>query len=248
MTSTTTTTTVVCAECHHENEPERIYCHDCGARLDRSAVKVRKENVQDAQKRVKKLFDPTRARIRAYFFRICKVLLGSCAVAGFAQMILPPDLPAPSKSVMLASQIRLDLESATTRHQPAEVRYSDEQVNVFLAYALKTKQKALDQPLLDFKRAVVVFQEKMCSITMERSLFGYSLYTTISVAPTITGGKIAVTSKGGSIGRLPIHPQIAQFMGVLFIDLWSALDRETKLVGKMKSIEFHDKAVAMTAP
>ncbi len=241
-------TTVVCAECHHENEPERIYCHDCGARLDRSAVKVRKENVQDAQKRVKKLFDPTRARIRVLFFKISKVLLGSCAVAAFVQMILPPDVPAPVKSMMLASQIRLDLESATTRHQPAELRYTDEQVNVFLAYTLKTKQKSLDQPLLDFKRAVVAFQEHMCSITMERSLFGYSLYTTISVAPSVTGGKIAVTNKGGSIGRLPIHPQIAQYMGVLFDDLWSALDRETKLVAKMKVIEFHDKAVALTAP
>ena len=59
---------------------------------------------------------------------------------------------------------------------------------------------------------------------------------------------MAIANKGGQIGRLPIHPQIAQYMDVLFTDLWGALDREAKLVGKMKSIEFHDKAVAMSAP
>jgi hypothetical protein len=248
MTSTSTMTTVVCGECRHENEPERIYCHGCGSRLDRSAVKVRKENVQDARKRVKKLFDPQRARIRALFFKISKVVLGACLLAGLVQILLPPDVPAPSKSVMLASQIRLDLEGATTRHQPPQLQYTDDQVNAFLTYALKTKQKSLDQPLLEFKRAVVAFQEGSCAFTTERSLFGYSLYTTGIYAPKIVDGKLVATSKGGHLGRLPIHPQLAQFMGVLFADVHAALDRELKLVSKMGTIELHDKAVVMTAP
>jgi hypothetical protein len=247
MTSTSTLTTVVCGECRHENEPERIYCHGCGARLDRSAVKVRKEDVQDARKRVKKLFDPQRARIRALFFKISKVVLGACALAVFVQIILPPDVPAPVKTVMLASQIRNDLESATMRHQPSQLQYTDEQVNAFLLYALKTKQKALDEPLLDFKRAVVVFQEGSCAITVERSLFGYSLFTTAIYAPKISGGKLVVISKGGRLGRLPIHPLLTKYMDVLFADVFGALEREEKLVAKMGSIEFHDKAVLMTA-
>lgn len=248
MTSTSTMTTVVCGECRYENEPERIYCHGCGARLDRSAVKVRKENVQDARKRVRKLFDPQRARIRALFFKISKVVLGACLLAGLFQILLPPDVPASAKTAILASQIRLDLEGATTRHQPSQLHYTDEQVNAFLAYALKSKQKALDQPLLEFKRTVVAFQEGSCAITMERSFFGYSLYTTAICAPKLIGGKLVATSKGGRLGRLPIHPQLAQFMGVFFADLHAALDRELKLVAKMGTIEVHDKAVLMTAP
>ena len=240
-------TSVVCAECRHENEPERIYCHDCGARLDRSAVKVRKEDVQDARKRVKKLFDPQRARIRALFFKISKVVLGACLVAAFVQIVLPPDVPAPTKTAMLASQIRFDLEGATTRHQPAQVHYTDDQVNAFLVYALKPKQKSLDQPLLDFRRAVVEFREGACSVTMERSLFGYSVYTTMTLAPRLTAGQIKVTTKGGSIGRLPVHPQIAQYMGLLFTDLRAALDHEMKLVAKMGAVEFHDKSIVLTA-
>ena len=95
MTTAAATTTVVCGECRHENEPERVYCHNCGGRLDRSAVKVRRDDVVEQRKRVKKLFDPTRARIRATFFQVSRMLLGACAVAVLVQLFLPPDLPEP---------------------------------------------------------------------------------------------------------------------------------------------------------
>ena len=39
-------TKLVCTDCQHENELERIYCHNCGARLDRT--KIIKEKVEQA--------------------------------------------------------------------------------------------------------------------------------------------------------------------------------------------------------
>ena len=38
---------LVCPECQRQNEPERIYCHDCGARLDRSALAKVAPKVED---------------------------------------------------------------------------------------------------------------------------------------------------------------------------------------------------------
>jgi hypothetical protein len=249
MTATSTTAKLICPECHHENETERIYCHSCGARLDRSAVAVRnsKEAVNETRQRVRKLFDPQRAKLRALFFKISKVILGAGVVAMVIQMISPPDVPAPVKTEMVASQMRFDLESAATRHQPAQLQYSEEQVNAFLTYALKTKQSLLNKPLLNFKRALVGFHEGTCAVTAERSLFGYSLYTTCSYAPVLAEGKIEASSKGGSIGRLPIHPQATQFMGIIFSDVWSALDPEIRMIKKLGALEFHDKNVVLTA-
>ena len=241
-------TTVVCPECRHDNEPERVYCHSCGARLNRSAVKVHKDNAQETQKRVKKLFDPRGALIRAYFFKISKVVLAACVAAILLTPIIPPELPAPTKTIMLVSQIRFDLEGATARHQPPQMSYSEDQINAFLMSGLKTKQKSLDQPLLEFKRAVVEFREGACSITMERSFFGYSLFTTISLSPTVKAGKLEIRNEGGRIGRLPIHPELAQYMAPLFADLVGAVDRDIKLVSKMGAIEVHDKTVVLTAP
>lgn len=240
-------TAVVCTECRHENEAERVYCHSCGTRLDRSAIKAQKERPDDAQKRVKKMFNPQRVQIRALFFRMSKILLGACGVAALVEMALPPDVPAPSKAIIIGSQIRLDLENVAIRHQPAQLQYTDEQITGFLGYALKPKQKTLDQPLLDFNRAIVAFREGECDITAQRSIFGYPLYTTIYITPTIDGGKMVVVSKGGRIGRLPIHPQVAQFMSILFLDVSNALERELKLVSKLGTIQFHDKTVLLTA-
>src|SRR5438477_4800595 len=204
---TTTIAKIICSECRYENEVERIYCHNCGARLDRSTVATTKEPVKDTRQRLKKMFDPQRAKMRQLFFKISKLILGSCAVAALIQILLPPDLPTQGKADVLASQISFDLEGMTSaRHQPPRVEYSEEQMNGFLQYALKMKQKALNKPFLDFRHAFVAFGQGTCAVTAERSIFGYSLYTTYSYAPALKEGKFEGSTKGGSIGRLPVHP------------------------------------------
>ena len=245
--TTTTETKLICPECRHENEPERIYCHDCGARLDRSAVRLKKEPVVDTRKRVKKMFDPQRARIRAFFFRTSKLVLGAAAAALLLEMALPPDLPAPAKTEVVASQMRFDVETMSAKRQPPQLQYAEEQANAYLSYALRPKRTALDKPLLDFQRAVVAFGEQRCRVTAERSVFGYSVYTTCMYSPLLDHGHLIAPVTAGSIGRLPIHPKLAQFMNIVFADVWSALNRDVKMLAKIGAIEFHDKNVVLKA-
>jgi hypothetical protein len=242
---------LVCPECQRENEAERVYCHDCGARLDRSAVaaRVSKESLQQTQKRVRNLFDPTALKLRLRFFRLCKFILGACALAALIQMLLPPDLPAqPEQGSLVLSQINFDLENAVGHRGPQQLQYSEEQVNNHLKSTLKNKKSKLDKPFLPFEGAFAQFAEGKCAITVERSVSGYSLFTTASFAVRAGDGNPVVSSKGGSIGRLPIHPVLMDNIGIIFSDVWSALDREYKLLAKMGGIEFHDKMVVLTAP
>lgn len=245
------TTSLVCQECQKENEAERIFCHGCGARLDRSSLSIRRtatEDPKEAHQRVRRMFDPHRGELRRTFFKLCKILLAACATAVILQVALPLDLPAPIQSVGMPQQINFDLEKAELYHRPAELRYSDEQATAYLAYTLKSKQKALDELLLDFKRAVVKFGEGTCTITVERSLFGYPLDQRAIFAVNLVEGKMNATNKGGWIGRLPVHPMIMRYGNIIFADVWSALDRERKLIPKMGGIEFHDGNVVLTAP
>ncbi len=243
---------LICPECQHENESERIYCHSCGTKLERSAGASRvsqKESLKQTQRRVRKLFDPTALKLRLKFFRFCKMVLGACAVAAVVQMILPPDLPPPPKTGdLILSQINFDLENAILRHAPVQLQYTEKQVNNHLQSALKTKRSKLNKPFLMFESAIAQFREGSCAITVERSVFGFSVYTTASYSVRIGDGKPVVSSNGGGIGRLPIHPLLMQFIDIIFSDVWSALDREYKLVSKMGAIEFHDKFVVLTAP
>ncbi len=82
---------LVCPECQRQNEPERIYCHDCGARLDRSAlakVAPKGEDPKETHRRLHKLFDPGRIKMRLLFFKISKLILGA-GVAGRAHSDAP---------------------------------------------------------------------------------------------------------------------------------------------------------------
>lgn len=245
MTTTTTMTKLVCGECRHENEAERIYCHNCGERLDRSAAAARKPMVDptETHRRLQKMLEPP-SRVRHDFFAVSKLVLAAVAAAALVEMALPPELPAPTKIV--SPQIDLDLENAHLRPSPLE--YSQDQINAYLTYRLISKKKALTYPFLTFVRATASFREGACTIGVERSLFGYSIFSRTSHRVDTSAGKIAATNVGGWIGRLPIHPAIMQFGDIIFADLWSVLERERKLIGKMGAVNFHDGSVTITAP
>ncbi len=239
---------LICPECRRENEPERIYCHDCGARLDHSAltkVAPKQEDSKATQKRVRALFDGRRAKLRRQFFQGAKLVLGALLVAVLVQMVRSPDLPEPPAAAEMPPQINLDLENATMAARAAPLQYTDDQVNAYLAYVLKGKKAALSK-YLQFEEALLAFNEGSCSITVGRSLFGYPLFTTASVVPQLQNGNLTAQVRSGSIGRLPVHPALMQYGGFLFADLRTVLERERKLIVKLSSIEFHPKTVLLT--
>lgn len=243
---------LICPGCQRENEAERIYCHDCGEKLDRSASSSRmlpKETMAQKRKRVRKLFDVRRAKILFLISRIAKLLLSAAALAALVQMILPPDLPPPARENSAGiSQVDFQLEDALNRHNGVRLQFSEDQVNEHLRYALKTKQSSLNKPFLEFKRAVAQIHENAGAITVERAIFGFPIYTSGSYSVHMNAGKTSVTNLGGKIGRMEINPVLFKYIEGIFSDLWAALDRERKLVGKMQVIELHDKAVSLIAP
>lgn len=241
-------TKVICPECQRENEPERIFCHGCGARLDRSALvgaKTAGEKPGHTHRRVQELFNPHRGRFRRTVFTFCKLTLAALVTASLVQMILPPEVPPATQTVSVPAQINFDLENAILHHR--QLQYSQEEVNAYLAYTLKSKKSSLDKPLLSFKRAFVAFAEGTCTITAERSFFSYPLYQRATYAVNVAEGNIAASAKGGFLGRLPIHPVLIRYAGIVFADLWSALTRERKLVAQMRKVEFHPGNVLLSA-
>src|SRR5205823_8893155 len=134
---------------------------------------------KETQRRLRSMLDPGRAKMRLTFFRISKIILGSCALAVLIQMLQPPvHLPERVNNVEL-QQINLDLETASMSHSAAPLRYTEAQVNAYLVNVVKSKQAALSK-LLQFERALVNFDEGVCRITAERSLFGVSVFPAIS--------------------------------------------------------------------
>ena len=238
---------LICPECRRENEAERIYCHDCGARLDRSSlakIAPKGEDAKETQRRLRTMLDPQGVKMRLLFFKISKLVLGAFAAAAVIQMILPPDAPPRPKSAEFPPQINLDIENAAMNQGSPPLQYTEAQVNAYLAGALKSKQAGLSK-LLQFDRAFVNFDENVCRVTTQRSLFGFSFFTSTSSRVTLENGILKASNNGGKIGRLPVHPLLMKYADPIFGDLWTALDRERKAVAKMSGIEFHPQVVVL---
>src|SRR5262249_45349605 len=154
-------------------------------------VLPRETNAQK-RKRVRKLFDARRAKIRAWIFQTARLLLAALVLASVVQIVLPPDVPPPREKQAGISQIGFDLENAINRHDGTRLQFTEDQVNEHLGYALKIKKSSLDKPCLEFKRAVAQISEDICVITVERSIFGFSVYTSANYSVQPNSGKASV--------------------------------------------------------
>ncbi|HEY4284687.1 MAG TPA: hypothetical protein VGM62_16620 [Chthoniobacterales bacterium] len=194
------------------------------------------------------MFDPQRGKIRALFLAATKLVLAAAGVALLFEIFLSPDLPPPSKNQMLVSSLRFDLENMVTKRQPVRKEISQEEANAFVASALKSKQAALDKPFLPYKRTLVAIHPHRLAVTVERSLNGFwPIYTTCLYSPELKDGHLSAKVEGGWIGRLPIHPKLARYMGGLFSDVWSVLRPDAKLVSKLAAIDLQEKSVTLMA-
>ena len=132
-----TMTKLICPDCQHENEPERIYCHNCGARLDRTGLIKEKVDEAVAEERtrqhLKKMFRPNRGRGKRIATKLGKTFLGALCLAVVLVMLLPPDLPPAPKNYTFAPMIGMDMMSAVSSHQAASLVYNEEQANSYLA-------------------------------------------------------------------------------------------------------------------
>ena len=248
---TATSIQLTCPECQRGNEAERIYCHDCGARLDRSVLANRKtakiETAEELHKRMRRMFSQRRIKARLALFKTVKILLAACAAAALVEILLPPDVPPAVKTETLPPQINLSLETLTESRQPQTMQFSEEDVNAYLGNVMKHKKEKLEHPLLAFERAILGFTEGNCRMTMERSIFGYSIFTSGDYDVQVKDGKVRATPKSAAIGRMPIHPSVLPYAGFLFSDAVAAMDREHKLLNKVGSIQMHDKTVEVSS-
>jgi hypothetical protein len=246
----TTTTKLVCTDCNHENEEERIYCHQCGARLDRSALIPRKSDREkaaaEAQKHLQKMFDPKRGRTKRAVSKLSRFVLGSVCCAALVLMFLPAEMPKPPSSDSFAPMINMDLVSATSTPQAAPLVYTQEQVNTYISSRLRRKDTAASSHFFSIHRVAVQFGEDRCTIKVERDLFGgFSLYGGSTYQVRIQNGKITAEPTSGFIGQMPIHPALLKRGNPLLLAAWSALARERTSVAKLGGIEFHPESVTL---
>ena len=99
------TNSLPCEQCGYANEPERVYCHNCGSKLDRSLLPTVEEKKQDhpdkVRKRIEKMTNPKSGSVGREIKALFKVAFFSALVAVIILLVQKPD-DLPELKVILA--------------------------------------------------------------------------------------------------------------------------------------------------
>jgi hypothetical protein len=225
---------LICSQCGYENEPERVYCHNCGTKLDRSILPKEtsspEETLAATRKRIKKMTNPGSGL--AEFKTLCNVLIYAALIAAFYLLLSPPErLPSREKEAD-ANIISGPIESALDAQSASVLQFTEADISQHLRSRVKG---AAIIPGLDFKRAYALLDEGKVTIGIQQDIYGYALYTTVEYRLRVVDGKFAPEKSGLHFGRLGIDPRVPKLDG-LFDKIWTGLKNERQLMERAQGI------------
>ncbi len=246
-----TAANIPCGQCGYENEAERVYCHNCGAKLDRSLLPkedertTKSETPEQARKRIKKMTNPQTGGAMREVKTAFSVLIYAALVAAILLLIQKPDdVPAASKELtqrFVSSEVMELVDSP----QPRRVDFSEAEVNAHLKQSIKGKEGAV--PGMEFTRAYVNLLPGAIRVGFEQSVFGMPHYSGVLYRLDVKDGKFAPVVLGGNFGRLAVHPAIMQHLDFFFKNLWAAFQKERKQMDKMQMIIVQKGAITLVS-
>ena len=243
--------TLTCAQCGYTNEAERVYCHNCGTKLDRSLLpkeaQKKPESADAARARVRRMTNPGGSQLVQDVKTGLNVIFYAAVVAALILIALPPQ-DVPGKSAIGDRMVGSDLAEALEAAQPRQLVFTENDVNAHLR-SVKNKTGGWI-PGIDFQRAFVQFEPGVVRIGIEQSVFNYSVYTTINEQIGVgADGKLWSKQTGGHFGRLGLHPLLMEYGSVAFSKLWTALKRENDQMNRMQAVTVEKgRIVLITKP
>ncbi len=233
--------TLTCSQCNFANEAERVYCHNCGAKLDRSLLpkpeETDKDSIEKTRKRVKKMTNPGGPDVLREIKTLANVIIWSALVALILGLVREPDgvPPAKPKEGELPRMIGTELADAAIAQEPRVLQITEEEANAYLRTTLKSKGSALI-PGAQFERAYVHFETGVVYVGLEQSIFGLPIHSGARYNVGVKNGQFYADNKGGNIGRVGIDPALMKYAVPAFQPLWTALKREKEQVQGMERI------------
>jgi len=226
------------------NEGERVYCHGCGAKLDRELIVAQQPVVplEQKQREVRKIMTPKNPLFPGFWKNLLKTLALAAVAGALLDAALPPEgVPAsPKKGADPANppQIDLVLENLTSATDGQRKAFSEEDLNAYLQKEHFRKVPAWLTQILPLQRAFVTLGEGGGRLSVEATLFHYPLYASLSGQVQLTApGKLTAVCTGGTIGRLPVSPLLARYAAGAVPVLLDSVKREQQLLAQLGSVE-----------
>ena len=242
---------LVCKQCNFENEPERVYCHNCGAKLDRSLLPpeaTKREDPMLVQQRVRKMVRPRNVSLTIQLKNLLYSLVLAAFLAAIVVILKPPGgVPNLSQdAVMDAPPIADDMDGRVQQAGAQRMVYTENQVNAYLKSTLRGgKAEKAGALAMKFEQAYVHFGDGTCQITSAQSLFGWPIYATTERTFSVHNGIVTSQPVAGSLGRLQIPAKAVPMLEGVFQPLKKALDQPLKLLAQMQAVTLRKGSAEM---
>lgn len=238
---------LVCPACNHANEVERVYCHNCGEKLDRSLLpKVSEMTGTDDQekvkKQVKKMMNPQRGAFMANVKTFIQIVALSAVVAAVFLACLPPDAVPPVKTGMPDRRPGDLWESMMSSKLPVSLTFNETEINYHLSRSLKQEDNAIG---LKFERAFVNFTPGIFTLTAQRDAYGLTLYSGASFKPVLADGKWSMEITGLRFGRLGFPPALGKLASVSLGGVGKAFEKQAKQLDRLEKIAIGEGMISL---
>jgi len=245
---------LVCKACGYANESQRVYCHNCGIKLNRDILSPPPQEQQAAAEKkhleVKKIMSPQRGNFGKTLKKLCKTLALAAVVGLLIDAALPPEGGIlPGKGAEATEPLPLDsiLENLVVAPAGKRIALREADIN---AYLRRERFNQLPSWLTDAVplTALVHFEDNVATFTLLGNAGGWPLCVTLSGHLKIdkTAGLVA-TCTGGSIGRIQIPAELAVYAGSAIPLLLDSMKHERELLGQLGSIEIGKQQVVLGA-
>ncbi len=236
--------TLTCPQCGFENEPERVYCHNCGTKLDRSLLPkdttTPEETIAATRKRVRKMTHPgnTMMEIKTGF----STLVWAALVAAIYLLLSPPSRPPLSREKEVgANLISVLIDDALEAPTASVLQFTEADISQHMRNRAK---KAGVIPFIDFKRSYALLADGKITVGVEQDAYGLPIYASVEYRFEMDGGMLKPIKVGQYFGRLGIDPRIPK-VDAIFQPLWNALKREKPLLDRVQAISITKNGVAI---
>ena len=240
---------LVCTECKHENEVERVYCHNCGEKLDRSLLpQLDESQTAEAQaksaRKVKQQMNPNRfAWMRSIRTFVLIEIFAAVVAAGFLAMQAPNNVP-PAKTDRFADLEVGDVWTGMMNTRAsAVVSFKEFDINYYLRKGVKGTEGPLG---IKFERAFANFEPALITLTTQYNLWGLRIYSSAAIKPELAGAKWSANVQRFAIGRLSIPPDFAKLVKLDMLTLGSlskVFQKEIQQLDRVEKIEPGDKVI-----
>ena len=240
---------LTCTACQHENEIERVYCHNCGEKLDRSLlpkadITKPSEDKAKVARKVKKMMDPNRFNWWLNFKTLLLVeFLAVFVAVGYLIVQAPPFVQPIEKDKLSEVNLGEVWAEVTLRKQ---IEYKEFDVN----YHLNKAMRDVAGTTVKFDRAFAHFEKDLITVGTQRSVLGLSLTNTAAFTPVRDGAKWKADVRRFAIGRLTIPHGLAKLLNLDAATTGAfaqAFDKDLKMIDRLGKIEPGEGTIKLTA-